>query len=96
VGSGTPQGFVNQEGIVHIAPRRADVNHHLTLLDGGYALQRLAKALVGGYALIGVVELPLFGDSNDPLDLDLAALSPIVNENFVLHLCWIHGFGYFF
>ena len=80
-----PQGVVDQQGVVHVAARRADVDHHFRGFDPGDALQGLAETLVGRHPGFGVVELPLLGDADHPFDVHEAGVVAVGDLNVGLH-----------
>ena len=59
VGIEAHQGVVDEQCIVHVASRRADVHHHLRGGDLGYAGHLLAEPVEGGNACRGVLKLML-------------------------------------
>nr|DAF45440.1 MAG TPA: hypothetical protein [Siphoviridae sp. ctBLh2] len=87
-----PEGVVNQQGVVHVASRRADLDDHLRALDPGDAPERLPEPFVGGHPAVGCLELPLFGDTDRPFDLDAAEVGPVVDLDFGFHGSAFEGF----
>ncbi len=66
------QGVVDQQGVVHVAARRADVDYHFRRFDFADARHRFTKPVVGRDPLFGFVELPRFGYADRAFDVDVA------------------------
>jgi len=76
---------VDQQRVVHVAARRADVDHHLRGLDLRNAPQGVAETLVGRHPGVRLFELPLLGYADGPFDVDLADPGRVVDLNFRFH-----------
>jgi len=77
---------VDQECVVDVAARRADVDHDLRGVDPGDALHRVAELLVGCDARFGLVELPLFRYADGAFDLDAADAGAVFDLDFRFHV----------
>ena len=80
-----PERVVDQQRVVHVAARRADVDHHLRGLDLRNAPQGVAETLVGRHPGVRLFELPLLGYADGPFDVDLADPGRVVDLNFRFH-----------
>ena len=81
----TLQSIVDEQRIVHVATRRADVHHNVCGVNLGYACHLLAECLEGSYTRCGVLELILLGHSDCTLDVDVAGLCFVSDCDFGLH-----------
>ena len=86
------QRVVDQQRVVHVAARRADVDHHLRGVERCDARHRVAELFVGGHAVVGRCELPLFGYTDRPLDIDVADVGRISDLNVGFHGYWFSLF----
>ena len=80
------QRLVDEQRIVHIATRRADVYHDLRVANVGDARHTLLESLIGSHTTLRVVELPLFGESNSTLDVDYCAVDLVFDLDLWIHL----------
>ena len=80
------QSIVDEQRIVHIATRRADVHDHVCGRHACDALNLTTEGLEGGHTLLALFELMLLVDADRALDVDVAGLCFVSDCDFGLHL----------
>ena len=79
------EGFVDQQGVVYVAARRADIDDDFRSVDFAQPVEAVPEFFVGGYARRGLVELPLLGDADHPFDVHEAGVVAVGDLNVGLH-----------
>lgn len=79
------EGLVDQQGVVYVAARRADIDDDFRGVDFAQPVEAVPEFFVGGYARRGLVELPLLGDADHPFDVHEAGVVAVGDLNVGLH-----------